>query len=108
MPQIGWFEILIIVVLAILIIGPKDFPIMLKKIGSWIGSAKRYFTDVQKNIYDMETERMSKSDLRKSILQSQEALDLKRFDSSKKVFNGSFMIEFEYYKKYLDEKILKI
>ena len=56
MPQIGWFEILIIVVLAILIIGPKDFPIMLKKIGSWIGSAKRYFTDVQKNIYDMETE----------------------------------------------------
>ena len=51
MPQIGWFEILIIVVLAILIIGPKDFPIMLKKIGSWIGSAKRYFTDVQKNIY---------------------------------------------------------
>ena len=56
MPQIGWFEILIIVVLAILIIGPKDFPIMLKKIGSWIGTAKSYFSDVQKNIYDMETD----------------------------------------------------
>ena len=34
MPQIGWFEILVIVVLAILIIGPKDFPIVLKKIGA--------------------------------------------------------------------------
>ena len=32
MPQIGWFEILIIVVLSILVIGPKDFPIVLKKL----------------------------------------------------------------------------
>lgn len=54
MPQIGWFEILIIVVLAILIIGPKDFPIMLKKIGSWVGSFKSYFTEVQRDITDME------------------------------------------------------
>ena len=54
MPQIGWFEILIVVVVAILIIGPKDFPIMLKKIGSWIGSFKNYFSDAQKDITDME------------------------------------------------------
>jgi len=54
MPQIGWFEILIIVVLAILIIGPKDFPIMLKKMGSWVGSFKNYFREVQKDITDME------------------------------------------------------
>ena len=54
MPQIGWFEILIIVVLAILIIGPKDFPIMLKKIGRWVGSFKNYFTEVQKDLTDME------------------------------------------------------
>ena len=54
MPQIGWFEILIIVVLAILIIGPKDFPIMLKKIGTWIGSFKKYFSEIQKDITDVE------------------------------------------------------
>ena len=54
MPQIGWFEILIIVVLAILIIGPKDFPIMLKKIGSWMGSFKNYFTEVQRDITEVE------------------------------------------------------
>ena len=51
MPQIGWFEILIIVVLAILIVGPKDFPVMLKKIGSWIGTFKNYFTEFQKEAY---------------------------------------------------------
>ena len=54
MPQIGWFEILIIVVLAILIIGPKDFPIMLKKIGSWVGSFKNYFSEVQQQVTDMK------------------------------------------------------
>ena len=54
MPQIGWLEILIVVVVAILIIGPKDFPIVLQKIGSWIGSFKNYFSEVQKGIIDME------------------------------------------------------
>ena len=55
MPQIGWFEILIVVVLAILIIGPKDFPIVIRKIGSWVGTFRNYFSDVQKDIADMES-----------------------------------------------------
>ena len=54
MPQIGWFEILIVVVLSILIIGPKDFPIMLKKIGSIMSSFKNYFSEIQKDITDVE------------------------------------------------------
>ena len=40
MPTIGWFEILIVVAIAIIVLGPKDFPVMLKKVGSWIGTAK--------------------------------------------------------------------
>jgi len=54
MPQIGWFEILIIVVVSILVIGPKDFPIMLKKIGNWVGAIKRYFNEIQKSVSDLE------------------------------------------------------
>ena len=54
MPQIGWFEILIIVVLSIVIIGPKDFPVVLKKIGSWMGNIKRYFSEIQKDMTDIE------------------------------------------------------
>ena len=54
MPQIGWFEILIIVVLSIVIIGPKDFPIVLKKIGSWMGYIKRYFSEIQKDMINIE------------------------------------------------------
>ena len=56
MPQIGWFEILIIVAISIVVIGPKDFPHMLKKIGSWIGTVKRYVSKVQNQISNLENE----------------------------------------------------
>jgi len=56
MPQIGWFEILIIAAIAIVVIGPKDFPHMLKKIGSWIGTVKRYVSNVQNEISNLENE----------------------------------------------------
>jgi sec-independent protein translocase protein TatB len=56
MPQIGWFEILIIVVVSIIVIGPKDFPLMLKKIGSWIGSIKRYINNIQQEVSNLEDE----------------------------------------------------
>ncbi len=54
MPQIGWFEILVVVVLAILIIGPKDFPIVIRKVGKWVSSVKRYFNDIQKDVTDLQ------------------------------------------------------
>ena len=56
MPQIGWFEILVVVVLAILIIGPKDFPVVIRKIGNWTGSIKRYFSDIQKDVTDLKND----------------------------------------------------
>ena len=54
MPQIGWFELLLIIGLAVVIIGPKDFPIVLKKIGSWFGSIKRYINTVQSEVSNFE------------------------------------------------------
>ena len=54
MPTIGWFEILIVVVIAIVVLGPKDFPIMLKKVGSWIGTAKRYVNNVQNEVSNID------------------------------------------------------
>ena len=62
MPQIGWFELLIIVVIAILVIGPKDFPIVLKKIGTWTKTVKRYFQDVQSNLNQITNIEDDKSD----------------------------------------------
>jgi len=61
MPTIGWFEILIVVAIAIVVLGPKDFPVMLKKVGSWIGTAKRYIGDIQNEVsnIDIDEEKIS-------------------------------------------------
>ena len=56
MPTIGWFEILIVVAIAIIVLGPKDFPVMLKKVGSWIGTAKRYVSDIQNEVSNIDIE----------------------------------------------------
>ena len=55
MPTIGWFEILLVVAVAIIVIGPKDFPFMLKKVGSWIGTTKRYIGNIQSELTDLDT-----------------------------------------------------
>ena len=56
MPTIGWFEILIVVAIAIVVLGPKDFPIMLKKAGSWISTAKRYVNNIQNEVSNIDIE----------------------------------------------------
>ena len=56
-----FFEILIIVVVAIIIVGPKDFPLMLKKVGSWIGSIKRYVSNVQREVSSITEDAIEKN-----------------------------------------------
>ena len=61
MPTIGWFEILIIVTVAIIILGPRDFPLKLKKVGSWIGSIKRYVNNVQSEVCSITEDTIEKN-----------------------------------------------
>ena len=58
MPQIGWFEILIIVGIAIIVVGPKDFPFILKKIGSWVGNIKRYVSNFQDELSEFDQKKI--------------------------------------------------
>ena len=50
MPQIGWLEILTVVIIAILVLGPKEFPIALKKIGSYFGKLKNTISSFQREV----------------------------------------------------------
>ena len=50
MPQIGWSELLVVIIIAILVIGPKDLPIVLKKIGSTVKKIKSYVSNIQDEI----------------------------------------------------------
>tara|TARA_B100001029_G_C14867957_1_gene342871 strand:+ start:22 stop:264 length:243 start_codon:yes stop_codon:yes gene_type:complete len=61
MPTIGWFEILIIVAISIIVVGPKDFPLMLKKMGSWISNIKKYVSSVQSEVSTISEETFEKN-----------------------------------------------
>ena len=61
MPQIGWLEILAVVIIAILVLGPKEFPIALKKIGSYIGKLKNTFSSFQREISSVTNEAINAS-----------------------------------------------
>ena len=65
MPQIGWLEILAVVIIAILVLGPKEFPIALKKIGSHIGKLKNTFSSFQREISSVTSEIDSDKDIAK-------------------------------------------
>ena len=70
MPQIGWLELLVIVFIAILVIGPKDLPTVLRKLGTWTSTVKKYFSDVQSNISEitnLDEDKNKNSSLKKKI-----------------------------------------
>ena len=39
--DLGWMELLIIGVTALIVVGPKDLPVMFKTVGNFVGKAKR-------------------------------------------------------------------
>tara|TARA_B100000123_G_scaffold269184_1_gene244875 strand:+ start:1384 stop:1593 length:210 start_codon:yes stop_codon:yes gene_type:complete len=50
MPQIGSLELILVIIVAVLILGPKEFTIVIKKIGSTISSVKKYFSNIQSEV----------------------------------------------------------
>mgnify|MGYP001196855970 FL=1 len=56
MPQIGWLEILAVVIIAILVLGPKEFPLALKKIGSYIGKIKNTLGSIKREVSSVTNE----------------------------------------------------
>ena len=62
--DIGASELLLIVVLAIVVIGPKDLPMALRTAGRWIGKVRRvsghFRTGIETMIREAELEEMEK------------------------------------------------
>ena len=79
MPQIGWLEILAIVIIAILVLGPKEFPIALKKIGSYFGKLKNTLSSFQREISSI-TENV---DLEKNVGDNGDNKDINKKDVNK-------------------------
>jgi sec-independent protein translocase protein TatB len=51
--EIGFSEIVLIAIVALLVVGPQEFPALVRNIGSWLGKARRFMSSV-KSEFDRE------------------------------------------------------
>jgi sec-independent protein translocase protein TatB len=53
---IGWTELLLILVVVLVVVGPKDLPRIVRSFGQWSGKARAYARDFQRTIEEMADE----------------------------------------------------
>ena len=75
MPQIGWLEILAVVIVAILVLGPKEFPVALKKIGSYIGKLKNTLSSFQREVSSVTNDLDLEKDIQKTTDKKKDNID---------------------------------
>jgi sec-independent protein translocase protein TatB len=56
MPGIGWTELLLIAAVAIVVVGPKDLPILMRTIGRFIGKARSLAREFQESFEEIARE----------------------------------------------------
>lgn len=80
MLDIGWSELALIAVVALIVIGPKDLPYALRTVGAWVRKARLLTREFQNGIDDMIRE-AELEDVRKK------ALELKNANLARQVEN---------------------
>ncbi|HEX4888889.1 MAG TPA: Sec-independent protein translocase protein TatB [Alphaproteobacteria bacterium] len=80
MLEIGWQELLVIAVVAIIVVGPRELPQMMRTIGLWMGKARRMAREFQNNIEEMGRE-VELDALRRDIDSFRRPLDPFRIDA---------------------------
>jgi sec-independent protein translocase protein TatB len=71
--DVGWSELMVIGVVAIVVVGPKDLPKMLRTFGNYAGKARRVANDFRRQFdealreAELDDVRQSVEDLRKTM-----------------------------------------
>tara|TARA_B100000678_G_scaffold150315_2_gene125340 strand:- start:42390 stop:42863 length:474 start_codon:yes stop_codon:yes gene_type:complete len=66
LPQFGLSEFLLIAIVALIVVGPKDLPLMMRRIGQWVGQAKRMANEFR-GAFDDIARQAELDELRKEI-----------------------------------------
>lgn len=64
--DIGWSELLILLIVALVVVGPKDLPKLMRTAGQWMGKARR-MADQFRNSFDEMARQSELEELRKEI-----------------------------------------
>lgn len=68
--DLGWTELLVIGIVALIVVGPKDLPVLFRKVGQFVGKAKgmaREFTAAMNDAADQSGMREMSTSINKSL-----------------------------------------
>ncbi len=82
--DIGWDEMALIAVVSLIVIGPKDLPLVLRQVGRWTRKAREMASDFQRGIDDMARE-SELDDLKKQVARVAEQPNLLRQEIDKAI-----------------------
>ena len=86
-PGIGGFELVIIAIVALVVVGPKDLPMLMRKIGKLMGKARR-MADEFRASFDEMARQSELDELRKEVEALRAGTPLKSVeDSARKTFS---------------------
>ena len=82
--DLGWMELLIIGVTALIVVGPKDLPVMFKTVGNFVGKAKRMVGEFKSTIEAAadETGLREESDMLKTIDEMKDPVEFFKNEAS--------------------------
>lgn len=100
--DVGLQELILIMVIALLVVGPKRLPGLARKAGFWLGRARSYIAGVRNDI----AEELRADELRDMMTrQEQEMRELRSMlDQTKSEMEGGLEIEQEHLLKAIDEQ----
>jgi len=71
--DIGFSEIIVIAVVALLVVGPNEFPTLVRTIGAWIGKVRRFVSETKS---DLDQEFRKADELKQLIKRESELASL--------------------------------
>lgn len=84
--DIGFWEILVIGIVALLVVGPNEFPVLVRTVGVWIGKIRRFMAET-KNDLDLE---FRKAEELKQLMEHEASLaELHEQVDARKIEKGS-------------------
>ena len=86
--DIGWSELVVIAVVALIAIGPKELPGVLRMVGQWMGKARRMAAEFQGQFQEAMRE-AEMAELKKGMKDDDTALDNKPLDPVKSIDHNS-------------------
>ncbi len=87
MLDVGWQELLVIAIVAIIVVGPRELPQLMRTAGSWLARARRMAREFQNNLEDLGRE-AELDELRKDIEHFKQPLDPFRIDGGQALHSG--------------------